>query len=116
MTPLAQNSFNVALAVSRDDLGAKALNLLNAMKVPPRTQPRLQQVIWLVQSAINRSQTNANDALYSIGQLTMALDGLSEIETAPDGTAVALAQLLEAYETLWASYPASQSGWQHGND
>jgi hypothetical protein len=46
----------------------------------------------------------------------MALDELSEIETAPDGTAVALAQLLEAYETLWASYPAGQTGWQHDSD
>ena len=116
MTPLAQNSFNVSLAVSRDDLGAKALNLLNAMKPPRNCEDRLQQVIWLVKSALNRSQNNANDALYSIGQLTQALDQLSGIETAPDGTAVAVAQLLEAYETLWASYPPGQTGWNHDND
>ena len=115
-TPLAQTTFNVSLAVSRDDLSAKALNLLNAMKVPRSQQSQLQQVIWYVQSAINRSQNNVNDALYSIGQLTQAMDELSEIETAPDATAVAVAQLLEAYETLWASYPPGQTGWKHYDD
>jgi hypothetical protein len=116
LTQLAQTTFNVALTVSRDDLSGKALNLLTAMKVPHNQQNDLQQVIGLVQAASARSQNNANDALYSIAQLTLALDELSEIETAPDATAVALAQLLEAYETLWASYPPSQTGWTHDND
>jgi hypothetical protein len=52
------------------------------------------------------SATDANDALYSIGLLSQALEGLCEIESAPDGTAVAVAKLLGAYETLWSSYPA----------
>ena len=97
-------------------MSAKALNLLTAMKAPGHKQEELQEVISLVHSAVNRSQNNANDAQYSISQLTQAVDELSEIETAPDATAVALAQLLEAYETLWASYPASQTGWKHDND
>jgi hypothetical protein len=108
LTQLAQNSFNLTLSVSRDDLGAQALNLLNAMKVPHSQQGQLRQVISLVQSALNHSQNNANDALYSIRLLSQALEELAEIEPAPDATAVAVAKLLGAYETLWSSCPTPQ--------
>jgi hypothetical protein len=108
LTQLAQNSFNLTLSVSRDDLGAQALNLLNAMKVPHSQQGQLRQVISLVQSALNHSQNNANDALNSIRLLSQALEELAEIEPAPDATAVAVAKLLGAYESLWSSYPPPQ--------
>jgi hypothetical protein len=104
-TLLAQSTLSVVLDKSRDSLGATALAVLRDLKVPKNQQSKLQQAIDAVQAAITRTQRTKADASYSIDKLTTAFDKLLQIDAVPNAGAVAVADLVGAYESLWATYP-----------
>jgi hypothetical protein len=104
-TLLAQSTISVTLEQNRDSLGATALAALRDLRVPKNQQAKLQQALDAVQAAITRPQTTKADASYSIDKLTLAFDKLLQIDAVPNAATVAVADLVGAYESLWASYP-----------